>query len=159
MSELQISLLPEVERRAEALRGIPEHHEAEAARNKQWAIRCREELSKASQAMKAEQKQSHQAQASVAENERWAAHSSRADLNALRSVQRSRKWRRDVDVRMRAIQDEIAKQDHDFLTATERVRMHSYLAREAVTELNWLRALKQQLTDATALGQAIAVDF
>lgn len=57
MTELQTQLLPEVKRRVEALVGMPASHEAEAKENRDWAIRCQNELSKSSEAMMAAQKQ------------------------------------------------------------------------------------------------------
>lgn len=60
ITELQTQLLPEVKRRVEALAGIPASHEAEAKENREWAIRCQNELSKSSEAMKAAQNQARQ---------------------------------------------------------------------------------------------------
>ena len=57
ITELQTQLLPEVKRRAEALGGMPASHEAEAKENREWAIRCQNELSKSTEAMKAAQKE------------------------------------------------------------------------------------------------------
>jgi hypothetical protein len=123
ITELQTHLLPEVKRRVEALAGVPASHEAEAKENSEWAIRCQNELSKSSEAMKVAQKQARQ-----------------------------------DDAQFQLIQDNIDKQKRDLTTATERARMHSYLAHEASAELTWLEVLEKRLADTTALSAAINID-
>jgi hypothetical protein len=56
------------------------------------------------------------------------------------------------------IQDNLDKQKRDLATATERARMHSYLAHEASAELTWLEVLKERLADTTALTAAVNID-
>ena len=56
------------------------------------------------------------------------------------------------------IQDNIDKQRRDFATATERARMHSYLAHEASAELTWLEVLEERLANTTALAAAVDID-
>jgi hypothetical protein len=123
ITELQTHLLPEVKRRVEALGGIPASHEAEAKENREWAIRCQNELSKSSAAMKAAQEQARQA---------------------------------DGQIQLR--QDNIDKQKRDLATATERARMHSYLAHEASAELTWLEELEKRLADTAAIAAAVDID-
>ena len=123
ITELQTQLLPEVERRVEALGGLPASHEAEAKENREWAIRCQNELSKSSEAMKAAQKEA-----------------------------------RHDNGQIQLIQDNIDKQKRDLVTATERARMHSYLAHEASAELTWLEVLEERLADTTALAAAVDID-
>jgi len=123
ITELQTQLLPEVKRRAEALGGMPASHEAEAKENREWAIRCQNELSKSSEAMKAERKEARH------DNEQ-----------------------------IQLIQDNIDKQKRDLVTATERARMHSYLAHEASAELTWLEVLEERLADSKALASAVDID-
>jgi len=123
ITELQTQLLPEVKRRAEALGGMPASHEAEAKENREWAIRCQNELSKSTEAMKAAQKEA----------------------------------RRD-NGQIQLIQDNIDKQKRDLATATERARMHSYLAHQASAELTWLEALEVRLADTKALASAVDID-
>ena len=47
------------------------------------------------------------------------------------------------------------KLKNDLVTARERARMHSYLAREASAELTWIKFLEQRLTDQPSLATAI----
>jgi hypothetical protein len=47
------------------------------------------------------------------------------------------------------------KLKNDLVTARERARMHSYLAREASAELTWIKFLERRLTDQPSLATAI----
>jgi hypothetical protein len=126
ITEMQTHLLPEVKRRVEALGGIPASHEAEAEENKEWAIRCQNELFKSSEALKGAQEQARQARATIAENERWISRALPAEVSTSRAaIQKSREWLRQADGQIQFIQDSIEKQKHDLATATERARMHS----------------------------------
>jgi len=71
ISQLRLNLLPEVEKRITALIEKPAYHEAEAQKNREWAGRCQNELAKASETLRFEQLEVHQADAAIAENERW----------------------------------------------------------------------------------------
>jgi chromosome segregation ATPase len=160
ITELQTHLLLEVKRRVEVLSGIPASHKAEAEDNKEWVIRCQNELSNASEAMKAAQEQARQARAAIAENERWISRALPSEVSTSRAgIQKSREWLRQADGRIRFIQDNIEKQKHDLATATERDRMHSYLAYEASAELTWLEVLEARLRDTTALAAAVSIDW
>jgi hypothetical protein len=123
ITELQAQMLPEVKRRVKALGVIPAFHKAEAKENREWAIRCQNELFKASAAMKVAQKQARRA-----------------------------------DGQFQLMQDNIDKQKRDLATATERARMHSYLAHEASAELTWLEVLEERLADTAALVAAVDID-
>jgi hypothetical protein len=57
------------------------------------------------------------------------------------------------------MQVNIEKLKQDLATATERARMHAYLASESSAELTWLRHLEQRLTDRTAVTAAISIDW
>jgi predicted RNase H-like nuclease (RuvC/YqgF family) len=138
------------------LADMPASHEAEAEENRGWAIRCESELSKISEAKGAAQAEAIRAQAAIVENERWATHALPAEVSASRAgLQKSREWRRQVDGQIRSIQDSMEKLKHDLVTARERARMHSYLAREASAELTWVKVLEQRLTDQPSLATAI----
>jgi hypothetical protein len=157
ITEVRTGLLPQVQRRAAMLVDMPASHQAEAEENRAWATRCEHELSKANEAMGAAQAEARKAQANIAENERWASRALPAEVSASRAgLQKSHAWRGQVDVQIRSIQDNIEKLKHDLVTATERSRMHSYLAHEASTELTWVKVLEQRLTDQTSLGTAIS---
>jgi hypothetical protein len=59
----------------------------------------------------------------------------------------------------RSVADEslvsMEKLKHDLVTARERARMHSYLAREASAELTWIKFLHERLTDQASFATAI----
>ena len=106
------------------------------------------------------QEEARRAQADVDENERWASRALPAEVhNSRAGVERSREWRDQINGQIQSIQVEIENQQHDFATATERARMHTYLAREASAELTWLKFLAQRLTDPTAVAGSIDINW
>jgi uncharacterized protein YlxW (UPF0749 family) len=65
---------------------------------------------------------------------------------------------RQADGQIQLRQDNIDKQKRDLATATERARMHSYLAHEASAELTWLEELEKRLADTAAIAAAVDID-
>jgi uncharacterized protein YlxW (UPF0749 family) len=70
----------------------------------------------------------------------------------------AQKQARRADGQFQLMQDNIDKQKRDLATATERARMHSYLAHEASAELTWLEVLEERLADTAALVAAVDID-
>jgi hypothetical protein len=104
VTELQTLLEPEVQRRVVILDAIAASHNREALENQGWAIRCQQELSKASRELNAAQRQARRAQADVDENERWASRAFPAEVhNSRAGVQRSREWRNQISGQIRSI--------------------------------------------------------
>ena len=119
ISQLRLNLLPEVEKRITALIEKPAYHEAEAQKNREWAGRCQNELAKASETLRFEQLEVHQADAAIAENERWVSRARRAEFGSAQiGLQNSRSWLQTVEQRLSSAQ-EIEKQRRDLLTASD----------------------------------------
>jgi hypothetical protein len=160
VTKLKTLLEAQVQRRVMILDAVGASHNREAQENEAWAIRCQHELSKAARELNSTKEEARRAQADVDENERWASRALPAEVyNSRAGVQRSREWRDQINGQIQSIQVEIENQQHDFVTATERARMHTYLAREALAELTWLKFLAQRLADPTAVADSIDIDW
>lgn len=99
---------------------------------------------------------SHEAEAT--ENREWAIRCQKELLKSRVAMNVALKQIHQDDGQIKLIQDNIDKQKHDLVTAQERARMHSYLAREASDKLAWLKALEDRLADTRALAAAVNVD-
>jgi hypothetical protein len=154
LSELR-SELADVQQRVAALQGEPGRQQAEAETNKEWEARARREIDGTIETLNSDRKQQQRAQSDIIENELWV---SRADPNdraaAQAALKKSRDWLLEIQSQIRSAQEEILKEQRDLATAEERIRMHSYLAGEAVAELSWLEALRARLGNKRSLKSA-----
>jgi hypothetical protein len=151
------SELPSVEQRVASLQGEPARQQAEVESNKEWEARAQSEIQAARTALKTQGEQEQEAQSDIEQNEAWASRATPGDLDAAQAaLGKSQDWLQEIQSQIRSAEEEIPKQQQDVATAEERIRMHSYLAREAATELSWLEIFRARLANERSLKLATA---